>query len=240
MAEEALTQQSAPPLVSPMATGKAFNSKVIVLARRLPQIWRDPATSDAQRKTLLRCLVEKVVLDRGEHDIALVRIVWRGGAVSELEVKMRVNAIAKLTRGMEMRDRVLDLARAGMLDDEIATTLTDEGHRSPNCAEKVLPITVQRIRLGAGLKVVTQRTRWNHNPGLLSATELAAKLNIPVNWLYVQIRQKRLLMDRQPSGAYLFENTASVIDGIRNLRNHAVSHLDLRICQSHKEGHQHA
>jgi DNA invertase Pin-like site-specific DNA recombinase len=240
MAEEALAQQSAPPLVSPMATGKAFNSKVIVLARRLPQIWRDPATSDAQRKTLLRCLVEKVVLDRGEHDIALVRIVWRGGAVSELEVKMRVNAIAKLTRGMEMRDRVLDLARAGMLDDEIATTLTDEGHRSPNCAEKVLPITVQRIRLGAGLKVVTQRTRWNHNPGLLSATELAAKLNIPVNWLYVQIRQKRLLMDRQPSGAYLFENTASVIDGIRNLRNHAVSHLDLRICQSHKEGHQHA
>src|SRR5215213_3918276 len=95
---------------------------------------------------------------------------------------MRVNAIAMLTRGMEMRDRVLDLARAGMLDDEIATTLTDEGHRSPNCAEKVLPITVQRIRLGAGLKVVTQRTRWNHNPGLLSATEQAAKLNIPVNW----------------------------------------------------------
>jgi hypothetical protein len=51
-----------------------------------------------------------------------------------------------------------------------------------------------------------------------------------VKWLYIQIRQKRLLMDRQPSGAYLFKNTASVIDGIQNLRNHAVSHLDLRIC----------
>ena len=33
-----------------------------------------------------------------------------------------------------MRDRVLDLARDGMPDDEIAAVLTSEGHRSPNCA----------------------------------------------------------------------------------------------------------
>jgi hypothetical protein len=139
-----------------------------------------------------------------------------------------------------MRERLLDLARTGIADDEIAVILTAEGHRWPNCPEKVRPITVQRIRLGAGLKTARQRTRWNHDPGLLGVTELAAKLNIPVKWFYIQIRQKRLLMDRQPSGAYLFKNTASVIDGIRNLRNHTVSHLDLRIHQPHKEGHQHA
>jgi DNA invertase Pin-like site-specific DNA recombinase len=239
-AEEALARQSAPQPLSQTVIGKTLNSKIIVLAGRLPQIWSDPATTAGQRKALLRCLVEKVVLDRGEHDIALARIVWRGGAVSELEVKMKVNSVARLTRGMEMRERLLDLARAGLPDDEIAAILTAEGHRSPNCPQQVLPITVQRIRLGAGLKMAKQRTRWNHDPGLLSATALAARLNIPVKWLYIQIRQKRLLMDRQPSGAYLFKNTASVIDGVRNLRNHAVSHLDLRICQPHKEGHQHA
>jgi DNA invertase Pin-like site-specific DNA recombinase len=240
LAEEELARQSAPQPLSQMTIGKTLNSKIVVLAGRLPQIWADPATTAGQRKALLRCLVEKVVLDRGERDIARVRIVWRGGAVSELDVKMKVNALARLTRGAEMRERLLDLARAGLPDTEIAAILTAEGHRSPNCPEKVFPITVQRIRLGAGLTVAKQRTRWNHDPGLLSATELAAKLNIPVNWLYVQIRQKRLLMDRQPSGAYLFENTASVIDGVRNLRSHAVRHLDLRICQPHKEGHQHA
>ena len=239
-AEEALARQSAPQPLSQTVIGKTLNSKIVVLAGRLPQIWADPATTAGQRKALLRCLVEKVVLDRGERDIARVRIVWRGGAVSELDVKMKVNSLARLTRGAEMRERLLDLARTGLADDEIAVILTAEGHRSPNCPEKVRPITVQRIRLGAGLKTARQRTRWNHDPGLLSVTELAAKLNIPVKWLYIQIRQKRLLMDRQPSGAYLFKNTASVIDGVRNLRNHAVSHLDLRICQPHKEGHQHA
>lgn len=239
-AEEALARQSAPPPTPQAAIGKAFNGKVVVLSGRLPQIWADPATTDAQRKSLLRCLVEKVVLDRGEHDIALVRIVWRGGAVTVLDVKMRVNSVANLTRGSEMRDRLLDLARAGMPDDEIAAVLTGEGHRSPNCAEKVVPITVQRIRLGAGVKVTAQRNRWSHDPSSLSAAELAAKLDIPVNWLYVEIRQKRLLINRQPTGAYLFPNSQSVMDAIRNLRDHTIKHLDLRICQPHQEGHQHA
>ena len=69
-AEEALAQQSAPQPASQVAIGKALNGKVVGLAGRLPQIWADPATTDAQRKALLRCLVEKVVLDRGEHDVA--------------------------------------------------------------------------------------------------------------------------------------------------------------------------
>ena len=77
-------------------------------------------------------------------------------------------------------------------------------------------------------------------PSLLSAPELAGRLNIPVNWLYVQIRQKRLLIDRQPSGAYLFQDTPAVLDAVRNLRNHTINRLDLRICQPHQEGHQHA
>ncbi|HZD91206.1 MAG TPA: recombinase family protein [Pseudolabrys sp.] len=239
-AEEALAQLSAPKPLSQRMIGKPLGDKIVILAGRLPQIWADPATTDAQRKALLRCLVDKVVLDRGERDVALVRIVWRGGAVSDIAVKMRVNAIANLTHGTEMRDRALDLARAGTPDDEIAAILTAEGHRSPNSADKVLPITVQRLRLAAGIKVTTQRTRWEHDPSLLSPTEMAAKLDIPVNWLYVQIRQKRLLMDRQPNGAYLFRNTPVVIDAVRNLRNHSVDHLDLRICQPHQEEHQHA
>ena len=233
MAEEALAQQASPPAIAQIAMGKALNGKVVSLAGRLPQIWADEATTDAQRKALLRCLVDKVVLERGEHDVALVRIVWRGGAVTDLEVKVKVNCIARLTRGMEMRGRVLDLVRDGMPDGEIAAVLTSEGHRSANCVDKVLPITVQQIRRGAGIKVTAQRNRWAHDPRLLSAPELAARLNIPVNWLYVQIRQKRLLMDQQPTGAYLFQDAPAVLNAIRNLRNHTISHLDLRICQPH-------
>lgn len=69
-----------------------------------------------------------------------------------------------------------------MPDDAIATVLTWEGHHSPNCADKVLPITVQRTRLGAGIRMTKQRNRWTHDPTTLRATQLAARLNIPVDY----------------------------------------------------------
>lgn len=236
-AEEALVQQASSQPTAQMGLGKDIQGKVIRLAGRLPQIWSDATTTDAQRKALLRCLVDKVVLDRGEHDVASIRIVWRGGAVTELAIQRRVNAVTKLARGEEMRDRALTLARAGMYDDQIAAILTSEGHRSPNSESKVLPITVQRIRHAAGIQVSQPRTRWSHGADVLTAPEMAAKLSIPVNWLYVQIRKGRLLVDRQPSGAYLFNDTTDVHDGIRNLRTHKIDRLDLRICQPHQEGH---
>lgn len=239
-AEEALAQQSSPQAIGQMGMGQVMHGKVVSLAGRLPHIWTDPATTDAQRKALLRCLIDKVVLDRGEYDVALARIVWRGGAISNIEVKMKVNSVVKLTRGTEMRDRVLDLARNGVPDEEIAATLTGEGHRSPNRENMVLPITVGRIRRGAGIQITERRTRWSHDTSLLSAPQIAARLNIPVNWIYVQIRQKRLLIDQQPTGAYLFQDTPSVLDAVRNLRQRFVKCLDLRICQPHQKGHQHA
>lgn len=238
MAEAALAQQAAPPAIAQMALGKALSGKVVSLAGRLPQIWASAGTTDAQRKALLRCLVDKVVLERGDQDVALARIVWRGGAVSNLEVKMKVSSIAKLTRGMEMRDRVLDLVRDGVPDEQIASVLTREGHRTAHCTEEVPLATVQQIRRDAGLKPSAPRNRWTHEPGLLTAPELAARLNIPVNWLYVQIRRKRLLLDQQPTGAYLFQNVPATFDAIKNLRNQTINQLDLRICQPHQEGHQ--
>ncbi len=237
-AEEAVSRQASPgPVVAQLGIGKALYGKVVSLAGRLPQIWIDPATSDVHRKALLRCLIDKVVLDRGDHDITMVRIVWRGGAVTSLDVKMRVNSVAKLTRGAEMRDRAIALARDGMYDDEIAAVLTREGHRSPTCRDRVLPITVQRIRRAAEIEVGQRDVRWHHEVGSLSAPELAAKLRIPVNWLYVQIRKKRLLVDRQPNGAYVFNDVAGVLEGVKNLRNHTLSSVDLRIYQPHQEGH---
>ena len=92
----------------------------------------------------------------------------------------------------------------------------------------------------AGVPITMQRTRWTHPVDVLTANELAVRLNIPMNWLYVQIRKRKLFVDRQPSGAYLFKDTTPVLDGVQCLRNHEIDHLDLRICQPHEQGHQHA
>jgi DNA invertase Pin-like site-specific DNA recombinase len=237
-AEDALTRRSAIN-DSPTPLDRELRDNVIALAGRLPALWDDPITDSARRKALLRCLVEKVILERGPRDVATVRIVWRGGATSELAVARPVNGIAALTRGAQMQVRILELAHAGLHDEEIAVLLTQEGHRSPTCPDRVHPTTVQRIRLAAGVKTATQRTRWRHGPGQLGVTAMAARMGIPAKWLYVQIRSGRILIDRQPSGAYLFDDTPETVDILLGLRNRAVTRVDLRTRQLAQEGQCH-
>ena len=83
---------------------------------------------------------------RAARDMAEVRIVWRGGEITEMAVALPVNAVTALPRYAEMETRVLQLARAGADDAEITRQLTAEGHRSPSRTE-VLCSTVQGIRL---------------------------------------------------------------------------------------------
>ena len=46
-----------------------------------------------RRKALLRSLIDKVVLRRAAPDRISVRIVWRGGEVSDLVVEQAVNGL---------------------------------------------------------------------------------------------------------------------------------------------------
>lgn len=82
------------------------------------------------------------------------------------------------------------------------------------------------------------RTRWCHEAGRLSVTAMAAHMGIPAKWLYVQIRTGRILIDRQPSGAYHFDDTSEVVDTLVSLRNRAVDRVDLRTHQPTQEGHR--
>jgi len=87
-----------------------LRAQALALGERLPALWADPGVSRKHRKVLLRCLTDKVILRRVVRNAASVRVVWRGGAVSELTVALPVNSFAALPRGAEMEARVLELA----------------------------------------------------------------------------------------------------------------------------------
>ena len=55
------------------------------LAENLQEVWRSETTANRDRKRLLRCLIEEVQLTT-EETRYLVRIIWKGGAVTEREV----------------------------------------------------------------------------------------------------------------------------------------------------------
>jgi len=227
-AEEAMAQHAKPTANERPGIDSTLRAKVISLGNRLPELWADPTTRRDHRKALLRCLIEKVVLRRSARDSAEVRIVWRGGATTDLAVMLPVNALAALPRHAEMERRICELAGKGLHDDEIADILTKEGHRSPWRGDKVLPPTVRKVRLSHRLKITRQRTRWRTVPNRLSVMQVAARLQLPAIWIYRQIRSGRLLTQREASGRYLFPDTPAVLHAIQDMRNRRVYSLDLR------------
>jgi hypothetical protein len=227
-AEEALAQRKMPKANEPLGVSHDLRAKVIALGNRLPALWENPATRRDHRKALLRCLIEKVVMRRCARDKAEVRIVWRGGATTELLATLPVNAVAALPRSQEMVESICALAHEGKHDDEIARILTLEGHHSPWEVDKVLPITVRRIRLKHRLKVRPRQTRWPIVRDHLTVTQLATRLGIPTKWIYGQLKRGSLLTTREPSGRFLFPDNATALQAICSLRNRRVAKIDLR------------
>lgn len=226
-AEEALARRQIPAPRQSVGVDPRLRAKVVALGERLPELWADPATRREHRKALLRCLIDKVVLRRGARDKAEVRIVWRGGATTELTVMMPVNTLAALPRHAEMEQRICELATNGLYDDEIARILTDEGHRSPWRGTEVLPSTVQGIRLRHRIKAVPRQTRWPPVKGCLTVTQLAERLRIPMKWIHTQLRRGAIRAIHEPSGRYLFPDTEPAMLAIRQLREHRIKIVDL-------------
>ena len=216
-----------------------LRAKVVSLGQRLPGLWADPKVSRAHRKALLRCLIDKVVLRRRARDQVAVRIVWRGGAVSEFEVTMPVNTLTSLSRYAEMEARVLDLAQTGIEDDMIAHTLTAEGHHSAQHGTALLPSTVRHIRLQHGLKRVPVQTRWPRVPGWLTVTSIAARLQLPEKWLRDRLRAGAIQTVREPSGRYLFPDSEGTLEALRQLRARAVKQVDLMPSRLQHQEHHH-
>lgn len=227
-AEDALAQRKSIKSNEPAGVPHDLRTKVIALGNRLPSLWDNPTTRRDQRKALLRCLIDKVVLRRYERDKAAVRIVWRGGETTELVVTLPVNSVTVLPRYRELIVRICALAHEGRSDGEIAQILTKEGHHSPWETDKVLPTTIQGIRLKNGIKIQRRQTRWPAVPGNLTVTQLADRLRIPTRWIYVQLRCGRIETTREHSGRFLFPDSRDALEAVRRLRGHRVEKIDLR------------
>ena len=93
--------------------------------RELPRIW--PALASEAKKSLLRTLVCGVNLRRQSDGTLQIRIVWRGGLVTERMIRVRSLTL----RGSEAEQRLAVRLRAlydeGLTDQQVANRLNDEG-----------------------------------------------------------------------------------------------------------------
>lgn len=211
--------------VIPMTVPRELRTAFSSLGQSLPELWRKGPLNHTQRKAMLRCLIEKVVLRRTGGDCIYARIVWRGGAVSEATVAVPTRSVRALSGFERMEAQLLELEAQGKSDEEIAALLTQQGFHSPMRAT-VLPSTVRTIRLRHQRIHRFRGPRHRHVAGFLTLPQVAQALGVTPHWLYHAIRRRRIAIERDPgTGLYLFPDRPSTLKELRQLQSGATTHV---------------
>jgi DNA invertase Pin-like site-specific DNA recombinase len=188
------------------------------IGQQLPAVWSTAVLSRSQKKALLRCLLDKIVIQRVGRDQVQIRIVWRGGDVTEYVIPIPVGSFAELSTGQELEARVLQLHRAGKADDVIARELTAAGFRSP-MHQKLLISTVRGLRLKQRCFITRHQSHPRHIRGVLTISEVAARLGVSAQWLHYRIKTDRIHPQRDPAtNLWVFPDRAKTIELLTHLR----------------------
>ncbi|MGV2829481.1 hypothetical protein [Myxosarcina sp. GI1(2024)] len=202
-----------------------LKTALMTMGEKLPQIWSTDVLTQVQRKSLLRCLIDKVVVHRLQRDQVRIRIIWKGGDNTNFDLPIPVGSLAELTNGEELEARIVALARQGFHDDEVAAQLTTEGFRSP-MGLTLFPSTVKRIRLEHRIFQQRSQSHPRHIEGYLTVSQLAQRLNFSKHWFYDRIHNGTIAIARdEKTQLYLFPDEPNTLTQLQRLQAGHIKHL---------------
>jgi len=161
-----------------MSLDETSRQQVLALARDLPRLWRDPHTSDQDRKRMVRLLIEDVTLTK--PDQIKVQIRLKGGAPRTLLVPLPLNAPQLRATNPEVVRRI-DQLLGDHTETAIAAELNRCGYRSGTKQEFTGDL-VKRIRFKYRLRSRYDRLRAR---GLLTAAEIGTQLGVTAQYVGV-------------------------------------------------------
>jgi DNA invertase Pin-like site-specific DNA recombinase len=127
-------------------------ARIAALSRDIPALWDAPATTSAERKEIVRLLVERVVVHvRKDSEYVNVEIHWRGGFTSHHEVIRPVQLHEHLRDHARLFDRLARLRHEGYTAGEIAARLNEEGFRAPKAPGGYTAMSVRKLMSRRGL-----------------------------------------------------------------------------------------
>lgn len=117
--------------------------RIRALAADVPALWHAPTTVGADRRAMVRQLIERVtVTRRGTSEAIDVVIRWHEGTESYQVVHQGTRRYDQLGDFEQLKVRVTELRGEGRTGEQIAEVLNREGYRTPRGG----PFTVHRVR----------------------------------------------------------------------------------------------
>jgi len=199
---------------------KAFSD----VGKQLPSLWNDLAIE--ARKALLRTLVTGVNLDRGDDGVVKIRVVWRGGLVTEVERQVPIHSRRYGDLEERVVNRIRELNETGASTDAIISCLNQEGF-VPCRGGKFTTAIVMKIkqRYGITSKLESLR-RGNHPANKYTTEQIAEEVGVKREWIYRKISKGKIRIEKDSIyGCYLFPRTKQAVRELRRLKAGKCAHV---------------
>jgi hypothetical protein len=120
--------------------------RILALAADIPTLWNSPQTPAADRKEIVRLLVERVVVHvRADSEQTNVEMVWRGGGATNHAIVRSVSRYESLSDYGKLLERIGQLRRDGLTIARVATQLNKEGYRTPRSRKGFTSTSVRKL-----------------------------------------------------------------------------------------------
>jgi exonuclease VII large subunit len=127
-------------------------AQIVALAADIPTLWNACLTTNADRKEIVRLLVERVVVQvRADSERTEVLISWRGGPTTRHDMDRSVARYESLSGYPQLLARIQSLRRQGQTIAQVASQLNKEGFRTPRSRKGYTSTSVRKLlsRLGS-------------------------------------------------------------------------------------------
>jgi DNA invertase Pin-like site-specific DNA recombinase len=166
------------------------------LAEDLPALWRADTTTQEDRQTLVRLLVERLVVEViGDSEQVRVDCHWQGGGRTQHWIVRPISSSKRLSTYAALIARASELRRAGHDGSEIAAILNREGWRPAKRTDAFTGSMVRHLLRETEAEPSPSRLRspaLDRGPDEWTVPELALRLGIPASTVYGWVRRGRL------------------------------------------------
>jgi DNA invertase Pin-like site-specific DNA recombinase len=180
----------------PQPLTPAQQQAITALAADIEGLWAASTTTDADRKQLIRALVDQVTITvAGTSERVAVEIGWAGGHTTHAETVRPVARLDQLSSYPQLLQRVRQLAEQGHRAKAIADRLHAEGFRPAKGRQRIGISAITQLLHQLGYPRAVTRARIVPPPGEEPGPhewwldDLAAELAMPPITLHTWIRR---------------------------------------------------
>ncbi len=212
-------QRQRPPQLS-----AAELAAIRALASDIPALWAAPTTTIADRKRLLRAVIESVqVTADGATERVQATVTWAGGHQTHAALTRPVARMEQLSYYPALTQRIAALAGQGLDSAVIADRLAAEGFRTPRLHERFhtgeIQHLIRRLGLRPGLDHDPRTGQGSLGPSQWWLATLAREIGMPTATLFGWLKRGWITgrQDTRPPYRWIITADPAEVERLRAL-----------------------